>query len=76
MTAALCEPVTESMVWQKKQVTPLSFCGTDARLVPSVVAPSSSAIGAWHLTQKLPSCPPVSRWPRAFIAWKTGSSEA
>jgi len=53
--AALCEPVTASIVWQKKQVTPLSFCGTDAMFVPSVVAPSSSAMGAWHCTQKLPS---------------------
>ena len=55
VTAALCEPVTASIVWQKNQVTPLSFCGTDARFVPSVVAPSSSAMGAWHCTQKLPS---------------------
>jgi hypothetical protein len=60
-TAALWEPVTASIVWQKKQVTPWSSRGTLPRFVPSVVAPAARAIGAWHLTQKLPSWPPVSR---------------
>ena len=33
-----------------------------------------TAIGAWQLTQNVPSCP--SRWPRLFIATNTGSSDA
>jgi len=38
-SGSLCVPLTASTLWQKKQVTPLSFCGTLARLSPSVVAP-------------------------------------
>ncbi len=71
-----CTPLTLSTVWQKKQVTPWSLPGTCSRLSPSVVAFSRTAIGAWHLTQKSPSAPCVSRWPRRFIARKTGSLAA
>src|SRR5438445_100407 len=68
----LCVPSTDSAEWQKKQVTPCCEAGREARLSPSVVAPSCTATGAWHLTQKSPSAPLVSRWPRLFIAMKTG----
>jgi hypothetical protein len=67
---------TASTVWQKKHVTPRSFDGSSARFWPSVVAPSWTAMGAWQFTQKVPSCPFVSRCPRLFIATKTGSSDA
>ena len=77
VSGLLCVPSTLSTEWQKKQVTPMELArGTVSRLRPSVVAPSCRAMGAWHFTQKLPNPPSVSRWPRWFIATKTGSLEA
>ncbi len=76
VSGLLWVPSTDSAEWQKKQVTPCCDAGSDARLSPSVVVPSCTATGAWHLTQKSPSAPLVSRWPRWFMAMKTGSSEA
>ena len=60
-------------------MTPFIFAGSESRFRPSVVMPSCTAIGAWHLTQNVPSGVPVllvSRWPRWFIARKIGSSDA
>src|SRR3954466_7309969 len=76
VSGLLCVPSTDLAEWQKKQVTPCCEAGSVARLRPSVVVPSCTATGAWHFTQKLPSAPLVSRWPRWFIAMKTGSSDA
>ncbi len=69
----LCVPPMLCTEWQKKQVTPWRLSGTESRFSPSVVAFCFSARGAWHWTQKLPRPPSVSRWPRRFIALKTGS---
>src|SRR5579872_4967500 len=71
-----CAVSTDSAVWQKMHVTPWYFVSSVERFSPSVVFWSRTAIGAWHLTQKAPRPPSVSRWPRWFMATKTGSSEA
>ncbi len=51
VSGLLWVPSTLATEWQKKHVTPWSWSGTWSRFKPSVVAPSWSAIGAWHLTQ-------------------------
>src|SRR5580698_2038530 len=73
---ALFAPLTADTEWQKKHVTPWYWEGKLATFRPSVVKPSRTAMGAWHCTQNEPSAPCVSRWPRAFIARKTGSLAA
>ena len=74
VSCALWSPVTALVVWQKKQVTPRCARATSSRFVPSFVAPSCNATGAWHRTQT--SLLPPSRTKRAFMARKIGSSPA
>ena len=70
----LASPSTADTLWQSMQPMPRRRSGRSLRFRPSVVSPSRVARGAWHCTQKVPSSPSVSRWPRAFIATKTGST--
>ncbi len=76
VSAPLWTAVTPSIAWQAQQPTPRAARGTASRLVPSVVSPSASAVGAWQPTHSDPSPPLVARWPTRLSARNTGSSLA